>query len=340
MIITPARKKIDEKPMKWIITGGAGFIGKNLVIELLTRFEDVLVVDKTPFVESGFCEIPIAQDCKEHLTYLQRHLTRSRDLDFSDWFSTEGGDIVVHLAAMSGVGDCSEVPLSAFYINLEATFSLLDAAADFRAKRFVFASSGAVVAGSSVPCPSEISPPRPINIYGSMKAAAEQLCRGFSMERGLPTIALRLSNVYGPYSAHKKSAVHQFIRDAIDSKPMEIHGDGTQTRDFVFVGDVVHAIIAAGNGAYDGSKIFHVSTGIETPIFGDVNGAKTLYGEICDAVGEGDRPFVLVDGDPGVLAASLDSSYSRRVLCIGSPTPLSSGIRDTVEWYRRCGLNA
>lgn len=324
--------------MKWIVTGGAGFIGKNLVIELLKRLDDVVVVDKIPYAESGYDDIEIVQDCIEHLTYLERDLTKSRDLDFSAWFSPEGGDVVVHLAAMSGVKDCSAVPLSAFYINLEATFSILDAAADFGAKCFILASSGAVVAGSSMVSPSEISPPKPVNVYGSMKAAAEQLCQGFSGERGLPTAALRFSNVYGPYSAHKKSAVHQFIRDAIKGRPLRIHGDGTQTRDFVFVGDVIHAIIGAGIAGFASARIFHVSTGVETPVLSsrmvDNEEKTSLYERICYAIGDSQYSYELMNQDPGVLQASLNSEFSRKALAIGSPTPLSHGIRDTVAWYR------
>jgi UDP-glucose 4-epimerase len=321
--------------MRWIVTGGAGFIGKNLVIALLERLEDVVVVDKTPYMASGYDDIEVVQDCIEHLTYLERDLTKSQDLDFSEWFSPDGGDVVVHLAAMSGVKECSQVPLSAFYINLEATFSLLDAAADFNAQCFVFASSGAVVAGSPMLKPSEISPPRPANVYGSMKAAAEQLCRGFSEERGLSTAALRFSNVYGPYSRHKTSAVHAFVQKMMGGEILEVHGDGTQTRDFVFVGDVVHAIIGAGVVAFSGgAKTFHVSSGIETAILDATDGNLSLYDEICEAIGEGEKPFDLVDQDPGVPRASLNSDFTRRVLCIGSPTPIKNGISDTVAWYR------
>jgi len=288
---------------------------------------------------SGYDGIEVVQDCIEHLTYLQRDLTNAQDLDFSEWFGPDGGDVVVHLAAMSGVKDCSAVPLSAFYINLEATFALLDGAADFDAQCFVFASSGAVVAGLSTSSPSEDAPPRPPNIYGSMKAAAEQLCRGFSEERGLPTSVLRFSNVYGPHSAHKTSAVHRFVRDAIEGKQLQIHGDGTQTRDFVFVGDVVHAIIGAGNFAFDGAKVFHVSTGVETPILDthilDDDNKVSLYYEICEAVGKRRPPVRSRKRRSwGWPNASINSDVTRRVLCIGSPTPLSNGIRETVAWYR------
>ena len=320
--------------MRWVITGGAGFIGKNLVLELLNRFQHVLVIDKLSWEESGYEDIEIVKDFSGQLTYLQRDLTKSIDLDFSEWFSADGGDVIVHLAAMSGVKECSAVPLSAFYINLEATFSLLDGAADFGAKCFVYASSGAVVAGSPMECPTEISPPRPANVYGSMKAAAEQLCRGFHEERGLSTAALRFSNVYGPHSAHKTSAAHAFIRSALSGKPMEVHGDGKQTRDFVFVGDVVAAIIAAGTFAYDDAKVFHVSSGVHTAIFKASEGSKSLYDEICDAIGDGERPFALVDESPGVHQAALNSEFTRRMLCIGAPTPISSGMTDTVRWYR------
>jgi len=319
--------------MRWIITGGAGFIGKNLVIELLKRLEDVVVIDKVPYMASGYDGIEVVQDCIEHLTYLQRDLTKTQDLDFSEWFSQDGGDVVVHLAAMSGVKDCSAVPLSAFYINLEATFSLLDGAADFNARRFVYASSGAVVAGREGR-PSEVASPQPVNVYGSMKAAAEQLCKGFFHERGLSTTAMRFSNVYGPYSQRKGSAVHKFVRGALSGGTLKVHGDGRQRRDFVFVEDVAEALMAAGMLPREGANTFHVSSGESTAILDD-DGVDSLYDLVCRAVEKDEVPFDLVEEDPGVLEASLDSTVSRRILGIGNPTPLAIGLNATIHWYRQ-----
>lgn len=320
--------------MRWIITGGAGFIGKNLAIELLKQFQAVVVIDKKSWDESGYEDIEIIDDLSANFTYLQRDLTKVRDLDFSDWFSDDGGDVLVHLAAMSGVKECSAVPLSAFEINLKSTFLLLDGAADFHAGCFVFASSGAVVADSNMPKPTEVTVPRPANVYGSMKAAGEQLCRGFSKERGLNTAAIRFSNVYGPYSEHKKSVAHSFIKSALVGDSLIIHGDGQQTRDFVYVLDVAHGIIEAGKFFRKGSKILHVSTGYETAVLHAPNNEKSLYDHICDAMDVEKLPVEMAKDDPGVPSASLNSEFSRRVLCIGSPTPLSSGIKDTVDWYK------
>lgn len=320
--------------MKWIITGGAGFIGKNLAIELLKQLQSVVVVDKKSWDESGYEDVEIINDLSAHFTYLQRDLTRMSDLDFTDWFSDGGGDVVVHLAAMSGVKECSAIPRSAFEINLKSTFMLLDGAADFHAGCFVFASSGAVVADSNMDKPSEVTVPRTANVYGSMKASGEQLCRGFSKERGLNTAAIRFSNVYGPYSQHKKSVAHSFVRSALNADPLVVHGDGKQTRDFVFVLDVAHGIIEAGKFFRKGAKIFHISTGVETAIFNAPAGEDSLYDQVCEAVGARDMAVEITEDDPGVLSASLNSEFSRRVLCIGSPTPLKSGIKDTVDWYK------
>lgn len=320
--------------MRWIITGGAGFIGKNLAIELLKQFQTVVVIDKKSWDESGYEDIEIIDDLSANFSYLQRDLTKMGDLDFSDWFSDGGGDVVVHLAAMSGIKDCSAVPLSAFEINLKSTFLLLDGAADFHAGCFVFASSGAVVADSNMPKPTEVTVPRPANVYGSMKAAAEHLCRGFSKERGLNTASIRFSNVYGPYSEHKKSVVHSFIRSALGGDPLIIHGDGQQTRDFVYVLDVAHGIIEAGKFFRKGAKVFHISSGFETAILHAPGGEKSLYDHICEALDIERMAVEMTEDDPGVRAASLDSEFSRRVLCIGSPTPIWSGIKDTVDWYK------
>ena len=320
--------------MRWIVTGGAGFIGKNLAINLLKQHEEVVVVDKIPWNESGFEYIGIIDEFSDHFTYMQRDLTKIRDLDFSDWFSDAGDNIVVHLAAMSGIKECSDIPLSAFDINLKSTFLLLDGAVDHNISCFIFASSGAVVSGSPIERPSEITVPRTMNVYGSMKAAAEQLCRGFTAERQLNTAAIRFSNVYGPYSQHKTSVVHSFIRSALNKNPLVIHGDGQQTRDFVFVLDVVNAIIETGKFFRKGTGIFHVSSGVDTAILYGKTGAASLYDVVCEAVGEGEMAIEVVEQDPGVQNAPLNSEFSRYTLCIGDSTPLASGIKYTVNWYK------
>lgn len=324
--------------MKWIITGGAGFIGKNLAIKLLLEDQHVVVVDKLSFEDSGYEQLlegELSGLGIVNLKYLQRDMTKPQDLDFLYWFSPDGGDVVIHLAAMSGVKDCSAVPLSAFYINLEATFSLLDGAADFNVRRFVFASSGAVVAGHGG-CPSEVVSPQPVNVYGAMKAAVEQLCKGFYHERGLSTASMRFSNVYGPHSQHKGSAVHKFVRGALACESLEVHGAGTQKRDFVYVADVVDALVAAGLMTKQGAHVFHVSSGKAIAIF-DRDGGNSLYDLICNSLNVDEVPFNLVEEDPGVSSASLDSTVSRRILMIGEATPIIDGLRTMVSWYRKLG---
>jgi UDP-glucose 4-epimerase len=319
--------------MRWIVTGGAGFIGKNLVIELLKLGRKVVVVDKLSWDESGFERIEAIDVFLENLTYFQKDLTSSDDNDYSEWFSPDGGDAVVHLAAMSGIKECSADPVSAFETNLWVTFALLSKAAEYKAKCFVFASSGAVVSGGGVDIPTEASALRPMNVYGSMKAAGEQLCRGFAKEHGLNTAVLRLSNVYGPYSKHKKSVVHAFIQSALKKEPLIIHGDGTQTRDFVFVFDVILAIIAAFNASHKYPMTYNISTGYETKILYAPLGRRSLYDQICEAFGGEKISTKLVHDDPGVESAFLDSENSRRLLKIGRPTLLFDGIRQTIDWY-------
>lgn len=320
--------------MRWIITGGAGFIGKNLVIELLKQYQSVVVVDKLSWYESGYDGFEIFSYLPGQFSYKQRDLTQMKDLDFSCWFSEGGGDIVVHLAAMSGIKECSEVPLASFDANLRTTFALLDGAADYNAQCFVFASSGAVVSDSPIETPSEITVPKTANIYGSMKACAEHLCRGFTKERGLNTAALRFSNVYGPYSRHKKSVAHAFIQSGLKKEPLVIHGGGEQTRDFVYVRDVARGIIEAGKFFRKGAQIFHLSSGVQTAILFGQEGKESLYDLVCKALGEGELPIDVMGQDPGVPSSVLSSTLSRYQLCIGDPTPLAYGIQTTVDWYR------
>ncbi len=158
--------------------------------------------------------------------------------------AARGRDVIVHLAANTGVAPSVEDPRGDMEANVAGTLNMLEAARRHGVKRFVFASSGAPV-GEVEPPIHEEPAPRPVSPYRASKLAGEGYCSAYHRTFGLETIALRFGNVYGPGSSHKSSLVAKFIRQALEGTPCEIYGDGGQTRDFVFIQDLVDALIKA-----------------------------------------------------------------------------------------------
>jgi UDP-glucose 4-epimerase len=181
-------------------------------------------------------------------------------------------DHVVHLAAHTGVLDSIENPEETWDINVNGTFNLLEACRHKGIKKFIMASTNAVL-GEQPPPANESRPPKPVSPYGASKLADEALCSAFHHSYGLDTVCLRFANCYGPFSAHKTSAIVKFMNLMRQNKPITIYGDGNQTRDFIHAEDVAHAIYLCLNNVDSGPTIegisgetFQIGTGIETSI--------------------------------------------------------------------------
>lgn len=216
--------------MKFLVTGGAGFIGSHLVRLLQTR-APVNVLDN------------LTTGHRDRLTGLPCHFFEGSILD-RKLLSEAMRDVthVFHLAAMVSVAESVANPTDCQQINVEGTRRVLDAAAQAGAKRCVLASSCAVYGNDPATPKTESLPPAPASPYAESKLAGERLCA----ESALPAVALRFFNVYGPHQDPNGSyaaAVPRFLQSALASTPITIHGDGQQTRDFVFVGDVTAALI-------------------------------------------------------------------------------------------------
>ena len=176
---------------------------------------------------------------------------------------------VVHLAAQTGVPGSLQDPFHDCRTNVLGTLNLLEAARLRQAEaghpiRFVFASSNAPL-GKQPPPATEDKAPLPISPYGASKLAGEGYCLAYNGSWGLGTVVLRFANLYGPYSAHKNSVVAKFIKDIAAGGQITIHGDGQQTRDFIYVGDLCRAIQLALESEI-GGEVFQIATGVETSI--------------------------------------------------------------------------
>jgi len=277
-----------------MITGGSGFIGVNLALHLLREKIDVVLLDLRP---PHKC-VRKALENHHGYSYVQGNVFAA-----GPWQPImRDVDAIVHLAAMSGVEQCKNSPLESFDVNVQGTMRMLEAA---QGKRFIFASSGAVMA-------------KPLGIYGAQKAGAEKLCEAYE------ALVLRFTNVYGPWSWHKTSAVHAFIRAVLAGENLLVHGDGEQKRDFIYVSDVCRAIVVGLESNFSGVET------IGTNKYTSVMELARLIMEEARV----DVPIVKAgDGGPSCSEGIYDSSE----FGWKSAIPLKVGISKTVDWYRRHG---
>ena len=238
----------------------------------------------------------------------------------------QGQDIVVHLAAVSGVPSSIADPVGTMKTNVLGTLNLLEASRHGSVKRLVMASTcGALFRGDTIPV-HEGLPPYPSSPYGASKLAGEALCRSFHVSYGLETVALRFSNVYGPFLSHKSTAAAVFLYAAKEGTPLNIYGDGTQSRDFVYVGDIVEAIVKAAEVPQASGEFFHVGTGREISVL-------ELAETVKEVTGLKDLPVQFLAERPGDVARSLTLvDKARDVLGFSARCSLSDGLKETWDW--------
>lgn len=295
----------------WLITGGCGFIGANLIERLDAEPITLRVIDN----ESTGHAIPPAG-----VEYIKGDIRDTAALKEA----VKGVDTVVHLAAQSGVIPSVEDPRRDFELNAVGTLNVLLAAHEAGVRKVVFASSNAVL--GDVPTPyEETKAARPLSPYGASKQAGEAYCLAFHASFGLQTVALRFANAYGPHSLHKNSVIHKWSRTILEGEPLVVYDDGGQTRDFIYVGDMCEAILSSGMSDISG-EIFQVASGSETTI-------ATLLDIFRDVA----KREIEVDyrdarrGEARAIWASIDKA--RKVLGFSPKVGLEEGVRKTFEWF-------
>jgi UDP-glucose 4-epimerase len=248
---------------------------------------------------------------------VQLHVADVRDLaGLRRAFETARPDVVLHLAAQVDVRRSVADPSYDAQVNVAGTVSVLEAALRSGAQRVVLASTAATYGDPDRTPTGEAAPIRPLSPYGTSKAAAEWYLGQYARLHGLSTLALRMSNVYGPrQDPHGEAGVVAIFCGAAEAgRPVTVYGDGRQTRDYVFVGDVVEAWIAAARSDTEGA--LNVSTGTETAVL-----------ELAELLG---LEHELAPGRPGEIARScLDPSGAEAALGWRAHTPLADGLRHT-----------
>ena len=302
---------------KVLVTGGAGFIGSNIVDALLKKGYAVAVVDN---LATGS-----RKNVSSKAVFYEEDIASA---GLRGIFRKEQPDFVIHTAAQINVRKSVKEPLLDAKSNILGSVNVLECCREFKVKKVVYSSSGGACYGEPeyLPC-DEKHPVNPISHYGASKLAAEHYFFIYRLLYAIDYTILRYANVYGPRQDAKGEAgvISIFLQNIHDNKVMRINGDGKQTRDYVFVGDVVQANLLA-LAADTPSRIFNIGTGKET----DVN---TIFSLIKKAAG---TALSATHGPkiPGeVSKIALDASRAAKELGWIPKTSLSEGINKTVTWF-------
>jgi len=321
--------------MTYLVTGGAGFIGSNIVETLLKRGEKVRVLDDFSTGKRG----NLSFDIKATVEVIEGDI---RDLGTCQR-AVKNVRFVLHHAALGSVQRSVEDPLSTHEINLKGTLNMLLASRDGGVKRFVYASSSSVYGdqadeGTAAGDPEFVSPktermtPDPLSPYAASKLAGELYCRLFCRLYGLGTVSLRYFNVFGkrqdPESEYA-AVIPRFIQALLTGTPPVIYGDGKQSRDFTHVDDVVRAnfmALSAPGECLGG--VFNIACGRRYSLL-------ELLGELQALVGKRMEP-TFADARKGDVRHSMaDISLAIEVLGFRPESTFSQGLEATIDWYRK-----
>jgi UDP-glucose 4-epimerase len=333
----------DEIPKKWLITGGCGFIGTSLIrylqkevpgarirvidnlsvgtredLSTVCDYQEIELADlRTPTTDGGWkkpVQLIVAdiKDADACLTCIQEI------------------DVVVHLAANTGVAPSVQNPRADMEANVIGTFNLLEASRLDSVSRFVFASSGAPIGEVEPPIHEELAP-HPVSPYGASKLAGEGYCSAYYRSFGLQTVALRFGNVYGPGSEHKSSVVAKFIKRASSNQTLEIYGDGKQTRDFVYIDDLSRAILLAAIRIGIGGETFQIATNSETT----VAEIATILKKIFENNGLPFSEVVKIAPRIGDVRRNFsNTAKAKKTLGWQPVVHLQEGLERTFEWFQ------
>jgi UDP-glucose 4-epimerase len=319
----------------WLITGGCGFIGTSLIQALLKInssiniriFDNLSVGSREDLAEVCEFQEILSFEIKGAPKGIELVVGDIRDVDQAVKVA-QGIECIVHLAANTGVGPSVENPRIDMESNVFGTFNMLEAARVCEVNKFIFASSGAPIGDLSNPPIHEELPAHPVSPYGASKLAGEGYCSAYHKTFGIDTIALRFGNVYGPRSKHKASVVAKFIKLALDSQICEIYGDGRQTRDFIYIDDLIAAIIKACK-VHIGGEVFQIATNKESTVneVAEIIKSQLAKENIQMNLSYGEVRI----GD--VLRNFSDTSKAKEKLGWEPRQTLEAGIRSTVRYF-------
>ncbi|MEW6448461.1 MAG: NAD-dependent epimerase/dehydratase family protein [Bacillota bacterium] len=297
--------------MRVLVTGGAGFIGSHVAAELLDNGAQVSIADN---LSSGLIE-----NVPPGAAFYRVDITSPA---ITEIIAAERPEAIVHLAAQPVAPRSLEDPCFDATVNVTGTVNVLAAARKFGVRRFVYASSAAVYGDPLYLPVDEAHPVRPLSPYGASKYAAEVYAATFQRLYGLEAVVLRLANVYGPGqgAAGEGGVVAIFCRRLFTGKPLEVFGDGEQTRDFIYVKDVVSAVTAALKRG--GGEVLNIGTGGGTSI-------NELFQALNAISGKGAVPLYCSPRPGDIRHSVLNPQKAKEVLSWNPVFSLRAGLRET-----------
>lgn len=306
--------------MKFLVTGGAGFIGSNIAEGLLAKRHKVRILDdfstgKMEHIKSFLNKIELVRG----------DIRSEKDLKKA----LKGIDYVFHEAALRSVPRSVDDPLSTNDVNITGTLKLLINAKAAGVKRVVYASSSSAYGDSKKLPQSEDHTPSPISPYATAKLAAEHYCMVFAKTFGLETVALRYFNVFGPRQDPESkyaAVIPKFIEAAFDGTTVEIHGDGKQSRDFTFIDNVVDANILAALTPKISGQVFNIACNESYSVLDIARSIEKVIGKKLSIVHTPPRA-----GD--VRRTCADISKAKRLMHYSPKIQFHEGIKKTVEWF-------
>lgn len=310
----------NQKPL-CLVTGGAGFIGSNIVDGLLSRGYRVRVLDN---LSTGKREN--LAHVRSQIDFIRGDLRNDKDIRKA----IQGVSYVFHLAAIASVPQSVAQPMETHAVNVTGTLKLLWASRAAGVKRFIFTSSSAAYGETDKFPTNEEDPLRPESPYAASKIMGEYYCRMFSKLYGVETVALRYFNIYGPRQNPKSryaNVIPIFIRCLLEGISPEVHWDGNQSRDFCHVTDVVSANLLAMTRSGISGEVFNIGTHSEASINDVLNGIKAFLG--IKKIRVLHKPKR--EGD--VRRTFADISRARKILGYRPAIPFQAGLKNTIAWF-------
>jgi nucleoside-diphosphate-sugar epimerase len=307
---------------RYLITGGAGFIGSNIGRELVSLGEEVVILDD---FSTGKREN--LKDIESDVKLIEGDICSIDTVKRA----ADGADYVLHHAAVVSVPRSVEEPARTNAVNVDGTLNCLLAARDAGVKRFVFAASSSAY-GDSVELPKcEDMRPDPLSPYGISKLVGEMYCKVFFDVYGLETVSLRYFNIFGPYqdpASQYAAVVPIFITRLLKSESPVVYGDGEQSRDFTYIDNAVEANLLATKSPKAPGKVINVACGSRFTL-------NDLIKRLSDLIGTKTPPTYVDPRAGDILHSQGDISLASDLLGYNPKITFEEGLAKTVEWFRR-----
>ena len=311
--------------MKILVTGGAGFIGSHLCRKLLAEKNSVICIDNfNDYYSPAIKELNIKDFLENNDFSLVRDDILNTEI-IDSIFTANKIDIVIHLAARAGVRPSINNAGLYEQVNIKGTLNLLEACRKYKISKFVFASSSSVYGGNKkVPFSEEDNVDNPVSPYAATKKAGELLCYTYSHLFNISVFAYRFFTVYGP-SQRPEMAIYYFTKNIIEGSPIDVFGDGSSSRDYTYIDDVINTI-AANLSNINGYEVFNLGNSRAVKLSGLIEliekqtGAKAIINRMDFAAGD-------------VFTTYADILKAKKMLKYNPETPIEKGIKKFVAWY-------